>query len=366
MSDQGSETDKSELPTPYRLQQARKKGQVARGMDLGFLTGLSAFSAYVWFRGDEMTAELAIVARSAIAAAPSVSASQHGMITLGGMVIAGAARPLVLLAGAIFLTVLVFELVQTGVVFSSAPLKFDLNRMNPAQNLKRLFSLRVLIESGKSLLKLAVYSTLAVMVVRDAVQGATPSVTDARALAVDLQHDAFRMLALFVAAAFGFAILDQLITRRDFTKRMRMSRRDVRRESRDREGEPRQKQKRKQMHREFIKASESLRNIKGADVLVTNPTHYAVALRYDPRTMDAPVVVSRGMHRFALRLRRLAFLYNVVIVREPLLARALYRCEINQPVPEALYRPVADLYRAMRARKAQQAPATPSQETSVA
>jgi len=77
-----------------------------------------------------------------------------------------------------------------------------------------------------------------------------------------------------------------------------------------------------------------------------------VALKYDPRTMDAPVVVSRGVHRFALRLRRLAFLYNVVIVREPMLARALYRCEINQPVPEALYRPIADLYRAMRARKA--------------
>lgn len=358
MSDQGGETDKSELPTPYRLEQARKKGQVARGMDLGFLTGLSAFSAYVWFRGDEIVAELANVARLAIAAAPGVTASQHGLITLGGMVIAGAARPLMLLAGAIFLSVLVFEVVQTGAVLSSAPLKFDMNRMNPAQNLKRIFSLRVLIETGKSILKLAVYSTLAWLVIRTAVTVDTAVVTDAAALANGLKRDTFRMLAFFVAAAAGFAVLDQFITRRDFTKRMRMSRRDVRRESRDREGEPRQKQKRKQMHREFVKASESLRNIKGADILVTNPTHYAVALRYDPRTMDAPVVVSRGMHRFALRLRRLAFLYNVVIVREPLLARALYRCEINQPVPEGLYRPVADLYRAMRARQA-----NPSQET---
>jgi len=359
MSDQGSETDKSELPTPYRLQQARKKGQVARGMDLGFLTGLSAFSAYIWFLGDEMIAELANVARAAIAAAPGVTASQHGMIALGGMVMSGAARPLMFLAGAVFLAVLVFEIVQTGGVLSTAPLKLDFNRLNPAQGLKRLFSVRLLIETGKSILKMAVYSTLAFLVVKGAVEASTPVVTDARSLAMDMQRGGFRMLAFFVAAAAGFAILDQLIARRDFTKRMRMSRRDVRRESRDREGEPHQKQKRKSMHREFIKASESLRNIKGADVLVTNPTHYAVALKYDPRTMDAPVVVSRGMHRFALRLRRLAFLYNVVIVREPLLARALYRCEINQPVPEALYRPIADLYRAMRARK------TPSlQETS--
>lgn len=352
MSDQGSETDKSELPTPYRLEQARKKGQVARGMDLGFLTGLSAFSAYMWFLGDDMIAELANVARQAIAAAPSVTASQHGMITLGGMVLAGATRPLMMVTGAVFLAVLVFEIVQTGAVLSSAPMKFDFNRLNPAQGLKRIFSLRMLIETCKNVAKMVVYSTLAFLVVKGAVETSTPVVTDARSLALDMQRDTFRMLAFFVAAAVGFAILDQLISRRDFTKRMRMSRRDVRRESRDREGEPRQKQKRKQMHREFIQASESLRNIRGADVLVTNPTHYAVALKYDPRTMDAPVVVSRGVHRFALRLRRLAFLYNVVIVREPMLARALYRCEINKPVPEALYRPIADLYRAMRARKA--------------
>lgn len=355
MSDQGSETDKSELPTAYRLQQARKKGQVARGMDLGFLTGLAAFSAYVWFLGDEMIAELAQVARTAIAAAPGVTASQHGLVALGGMVLAGAVRPLMFLAGAVFLAVLVFEIVQTGGVLSTDPMKFDFNRLNPAQGLKRIFSMRMLVETFKNVLKMAVYSVLAFLVVKGAVETGAPVVTDARSLAQDMQRDTFRMLAYFVAAAAGFAILDQLIARRDFTKRMRMSRRDVRRESRDREGEPHQKQKRKQMHREFVKASESLRNIKGADILVTNPTHYAVALRYDPRTMDAPVVVSRGMHRFALRLRRQAFLYGVVIVREPTLARALYRCEINRPVPEALYRPVADLYRALRARKAAQA-----------
>lgn len=352
MSDQGGETDKSELPTPYKLQQARRKGQVARGMDLGFLTGLAAFSAYVWFFGAGMMGEIANLARITIAAAPGVTGSQHGLLTLGGMVLAGAARPLLLLVGAVFLVVLVFEVIQTGGVLSTAPLKFDMNRLNPAQGLKRLFTLRILIETGKNILKMIVYGAIAWMVVKAAVEAGTPVVTDVGALAAGMRRDGFRLLALFVAAAVGFAILDQLIARRDFTKKMRMSRRDVRRESRDREGEPRQKQKRKQLHREFVKASESLRNIRGADVLVTNPTHFAVALRYDPRTMDAPVVVSRGMHRFALRLRRLAFLYGVVIVREPLLARALYRCEINQPVPEALFRPVADLYRALRARKA--------------
>lgn len=352
MSDQGSESDKSELPTPYRLQQARRKGQVARGTDLGFLTGLAAFSAYIWFFGAGLTGEIGNVARRAIASAPTMADSPQAMLTVGGMVLEGAARPMLLLAGAVFLVVLVFEVIQTGGVLSTEPLRFDMSRLNPAQGLKRVFSMRMLIETGKNILKMAVYGTLAWMTIRAAIQSGTPVVTDAGALGAGMRHDAMRMLSLFLAAAAGFAILDQLIARRDFLKRMRMSRRDVRRESRDREGDPHQKQKRKQLHREFVKASESLRNIRGADVLVTNPTHYAVALRYDPRTMTAPVVVSRGVHRFALRLRRLAFLYNVTIVREPLLARALYRCEINQPVPEALFRPVADLYRALRARKA--------------
>jgi flagellar biosynthetic protein FlhB len=190
------------------------------------------------------------------------------------------------------------------------------------------------------------------MVVHSAMEAGTPVATDAGSLAAGLRRDAFHLLGMFLGAAAGFAVLDQLITRRDFTKRMRMSRRDVRRESRDREGDPRLKQRRKQLHREFVKASESLRNIRGADMLITNPTHFAVALKYDPATMHAPMVVSRGAHGFALRLRRTAFLYGVVIVREPALARALYRCEINKPVPEALFRPVADVYRNLRDRKA--------------
>ena len=82
--------------------------------------------------------------------------------------------------------------------------------------------------------------------------------------------------------------------------------------------------------------------------MITNPSHFAVALRYDPRATDAPVVVARGAHRFALRLKRMAFLYGVVIVHNPPLARALFRCELNAPVPETLYRPVAAIYRALR------------------
>jgi flagellar biosynthetic protein FlhB len=130
---------------------------------------------------------------------------------------------------------------------------------------------------------------------------------------------------------------------------MRMSRRELRREVRDREGEPRLKQKRKQLHADFVAASQSLRNVKGADVVVTNPNHYAVALRYDGATMAAPLVVSRGANALAQRIKRLAFRYGIVTVEDPPLARLLYRaCTLDSPVPESAYREVAALYLRLR------------------
>ena len=351
MSDQGSESDRSEQATPHKLSKAREKGSVARGADLGFLTGLTAFAIWLWFLGAGVAAQLGGLARAALVSAGRTPDSPHALLEITGALMAQAGRPVLLMAGTILLVVLVFELIQTGGVFSTQALAIDFSRLNPATGLKRVFSVRMLIETGKNIAKLAVYSVLAFLAVRAALTALGPEITDAHSLADGLRRAGGRMLSMFLAAALGFAILDQLISRRDFAKKMRMSRRDVRRESRDREGEPRLKQKRKQLHREFVQASESLRNIRGADVLITNPTHYAVALRYDARTMEAPVVVSRGAHRFALRLRRLAFLYGVVIVEEPPLARALYRCEIQQPVPEACYGPVAAILRRLREAK---------------
>lgn len=348
MSQDDSEQNKSEQATPFKLNRARQKGSVARGMDLGFLTGTAAFSGYFWMLGASLTGTIAQVSRNAFVVAANVVTSPTEILAVTGAVLAAAARPLAFMSGAIFLVVLVFEIIQTGPLFSTEPLRLDFNRLNPATGLKRLFSVRLLIETGKNVLKMVVYGALSWMVLRSALGTTLTGITDAASLVAAMRRTGLGLLTYFLGAAAVFAALDQFIVRRDFGKKMKMSRREVRRESRDREGDPKMKQKRKALHREFVKLSESLRNIRGADVLITNPTHFAVALRYDPAKMDAPVVVSRGAHRFALRLRRLAFLYGVVIIQSPLLARALHRCEINMPVPEGLYPAVADIYRGIR------------------
>lgn len=348
-----TEQDKSEQATPFKLARARRKGSVARGVDLGFLTGLGAFLVYMWVAGPGLGGDLARMSRDAVVTAPSVAGGAPELFSLIAYLAGAIVRPLAFLTFAIFAAVLLFDLVQTGIVFSAEPLKPDFSRLNPAKGLKRIFSKRMLIETAKNVLKFAVYATIAWLVLRHALDDLTVTVGDGGGLASAMFSGMLRLVACFALAALFFAAADQLIVRKEFRKNMRMSRRELRRESRDREGEPRLKQKRKQLHAAFASASQSLRNVKGADVVVTNPTHVAVALRYDAGRMPAPVVVSRGANALAVRIKRIAFLHGVTIVEDRALARLLYRqCAIDAPVPEEAYRDIARIYTALRAEAA--------------
>jgi len=258
-----------------------------------------------------------------------------------------------LLAGFIFALVLLAEVAQVGFLFSAHPLKADFSRLSPAAGLKRVFSVKMLIETLKNVLKLAAYAGTAWLVLRSPALSIGAQTGGAQGLLAALAGAAMRMLLAFVLVALLFALVDQILVRRMFGKQMRMSRREVRREVKDREGEPRIKQRRKQLHAQFAKAAASLRGVPGADVVLTNPTHVAVALRYDAATMAAPTVIAKGAHEFAARIRRTAFVHGVLTLEDKPLARALYKeCQAGDPVPEAHYRRVADIYRKLRAGSA--------------
>lgn len=344
-----NEQDKSEQPTSFKLTRARQRGTIARGVDLGFMTALATFLGYMWIAGPQMGRLFADAGRGALVGSFALSEGRYASMTAMAVLFAPLLKPLISLAIGIFAVVLLFELVQTGFVFSGHPLKPDFNRLNPANNLKRLFTLRLFIETLKSVLKFVSYATVGYLVIRGVLDTEIGKVTDAPSLLALLRKSALRLLGACVLVAFFFAALDQVIARRDFLKRMRMSRRELRREMRDREGEPRQKQKRKQLHTELTKSSKSLRNIKSADVLITNPTHFAVALKYNVKTMAAPRIVCIGTNRFAERLKRLAFVYGVPIVENRTLARELYlRCTLDSEIPDHCFQPVADVYNALR------------------
>src|SRR6185312_15142173 len=343
--------DKSELPTPHKLQRSREKGVVARGMDLGYLTGLSAFLGFAWIAGPMFVSAVQRAVRDALVGGPALPDSSPALLNAATLMLSPVVRPLLLLFAAVFLLVLLFELVQTGFVFSTQPFKPDFSRLNPATGLKRLFSLRMLIETFKNIAKLFVYTTIAYLSIRGVLRTDIGSVADASGLSAVLKSAGLRLLAAFVLGALLFAAVDQVIARWQFLKRMRMDRRELRQEAKEREGEPRMKQKRKQLHREFAKASQSMRGLKGADVLITKPQHLALALSYQPGIAQAPKVVSMGVNQVAQRLKRLAFLYGIPIVENRTLARELYRKSVlGGPIPEHCYKPVADIYNALRRR----------------
>lgn len=341
-----NELDKSEAATPFKLQRAREKGQVARGMDLGFLAALSALIAFSWLLGAPMAVSFAEVSAMALARSGRVSTAPELLLEQVGTLFVNAAWPVVILAVVAFAITGFLEFLQVGPVFSTQSLKPDFNRINPVQGFKRLFNVRMLIEAIKSVIKLMVYGAITWIIIVEAMTEQRLAVFDGSGLLTMLVRIGFRLILFYALAALCFALVDQILARREFANKMRMSKRELKREHRDREGDHRLKNKRKEFHGEFIKMAKSLRNARGADVILTNPTHYAIALRYVANSMSAPTIVARGSGTIADRIRRIGFAYGVLVVRSPELTRALFRTRILEgEIPDALYPEVADLYR---------------------
>lgn len=320
-----TEQNKSEEATPFKLEQARKKGTVARGLDLGFFSSMAAFLLFLSAIGADAALRLVEYTRSSLGdfSATQDPAQLLGHIALGWDVLLWM---VIALGASLLLVVVPLEIFQLrGLSFSAHPLKPDFNRLNPAQGFKRLFSLKMLKEAIKNIIKFAIYAAVAAVALIAAMEQARSGMGGSRELAMLLWSQALKLLAMFVAAALAIAAFDQFIARREFGKQMRMSRRELTREHKEREGEPRLKAKRKQLHAEFIKQTEGIGRLAGSDLVLVNPEHFAVALAYDAAAMSAPQVRAKARNLLALRMRQEAANFGIPIVSDPPLARALFK-----------------------------------------
>lgn len=344
--EQSQEQNKTEEATPFKLKRAREKGTLARGTDLGFFSALAGLTLFVLAAGQNTAQLMTQAMLQTLATMPTAEDQVGRALAATGSFYWPVFQRVLMLAGTLFLVVALFEIVQVrGIVVSAQPLKPDFNRLNPGKNLKRLFSLRMLKETLKNVFKMAAYTMAGFYVIKDAFEIDAQALTDSHALIAQLYNSGLSLLFAFALLALGFAILDQVLVRSEFRKQMRMSRRELLREFKEREGEPRLKQKRRQLHAEFTKQARSLGNLKGADALIVNPDHFAVALRYDAKTMAAPRVKAKGRNHFALLLKQRATVLSIPIIGQPALARALYKaCDKDDEIPEQEYRAVADVY----------------------
>lgn len=346
MADGGDEQDKSEEATPFKLSKAREKGSVARGTDLSFLASLVAFAGFLIVAGEAMLSGLMQMMRQTLALGIVSAADPRAAIGIAGEAYSSITRPLILLGATVLSIVALCEIIQLrGFVVSAQPLVPDFTRLNPAKGLKRMFSMRLLKQALKSIIKLLVYTTGAILIARSAITALGPTIADATTLAGALHVSAMRMLWVFVFVALLVAAIDQVIARGEFRKQMRMSRREVTREAKDREGDPRLRHKRKQLHAEFAQRSASLGALPGSDMLIVNPEHFAVALGYDRTTSAAPVVRAKARNLHALAMKRRATQLDIPVFEMPPLARALFAdTDAGAEIGTDHYHAVAALY----------------------
>lgn len=335
--------ERNEAATPYKLEKARERGQVAKSPEVVSAAVFTAAMVFLSWRGWPSWRALFQLDRALLASAARVDGTPAAMWSL----VARSVRETLTLAAPYLLTLVVAAIIanvlQTGPVLSTDPIKPDWTRVNPATGLRQLFSTRTLFNGARATVKLAVLTWVAWAALRSLVPHFQVLANLPPGGVVRRLLDDLASLGLQFALALGvIAVVDLAYTRRDFAKRMRMSRRELRDELKHREGDPKIRARLRELRREMLKRATSLRKTRDADVLITNPTHLAVALRYVHGEMDSPQLVAKGAGFLAAVMRDIAARHRIPVVQNPGLARKLFHgLALERHVPPELYAPVA-------------------------
>ncbi len=341
-SDAGGE--KTEEPTPRRRRKARDEGQIFQSKEVTQALLLCGLFTILWF---SLPGVGRSIQRSMIEAltwtgdGDWTGAEAHSMIfdTLGGALLSLAP----ILAG-VFIIGTLGTILQTGFVLSGKPLSPDLKRIDPVSGFKRILSLRSLINLAKSLLKVTALAAVAGSLIASNLDS-FPALLRLP-LPQGLAWTAELMRTLVVQSSVVLVVVggvDFLYERFEHERQLKMSKKEVKDEMRDTEGDPQLRGKIKNLQQRMAR-QRMMTDVAHSDVVVTNPTHYAVALKYDFDAMEAPLVVGKGRGLIAQRMREIAAENSVAIEERPPLARALHDMgEVGEYIPQELYRAVAEV-----------------------
>ena len=338
-----ADPSRSEPATPRRKQEARKRGQVARSGELAAALVLLAILLFFRFAGaglvrsvgseaagwwghlgpQEMTADTASLAGSSL------------LWRVGALL-----GPLLML---VVLVAVAANIGQIGVMFTTEPLALRFDHLNPVQGFQRVFSQRTFVEMAKGILKIVLITWVVYSSVRGAFQSmmleSVQPVPAAFAAAADLTYRTGLKVVLVLLA---IAILDYVYQRYAWEKSLRMTRQEIKDEYRQMEGDPLIKARIRSLQREASRRR-MISEVPAADVVITNPVHLAVAIRYDPGVSRAPAVVAKGARLMAERIKTLARQHGIPVHEDPPLARALFAVRVGADLPPELYHAVAQV-----------------------
>ncbi len=336
--------DKTEEATPRRLQKAREEGQIPRSKELTTTAVLLASTIGLWVFGGWIAAALASILRFNFTLDRDTIFDTQSMIAHLGSSFGEALFALWPFFAVIVVAAIAGPIALGGWLFSGKSIAPKLNRMDPIAGLKRMFSLKSLVELAKAIGKIGIVVSVAFITLKgfqDQLLGLSRE-----SLEGGIGHSLHISLwaAIFMSAStILIAAVDIPFQIHDHAKKMRMSKEDLKQEYKESEGKPEVKSRIRQLQREMANRR-MMAEVPKADVVITNPTHYAVALRYDPDTMETPVLLAKGVDQTAMKIREIANEHKIENLRSPVLARAIYyTTELEGEIPQGLYLAVAQV-----------------------
>jgi flagellar biosynthetic protein FlhB len=339
-----SDLEKTEQPSQRRLDQAREKGQVARSRELSTFAVLLAGGGTLWFMGSSLTQHMIKLLHDGLTISRDMAFNTDLLIprlfelSLDALI---TFSPLLL---AVMIAAAFSPLLLNGWLFSAEALQPQFSRMNPISGIARMFSMNSLVELAKAVGKSVLVGGIGAWVIWHNKEAALQLGTLPLAAAIpQMGHLVGSSFMIIVGAMLLIVAIDVPFQLWEHNKKLMMTKEEVRQESKETEGDPMVKGRIRSLQREAARRR-MMAAIPTADVVVTNPTHYAVALKYSETGMRAPVVVAKGSHLLALRIREIAQENRVPILEAPPLARALHKhTELGDSIPEALYTAVAEV-----------------------
>lgn len=341
---EAGQDDKTEEPTQQRLEDFRREGHVAQSRELTAFFVLAATLLAMYFAGPSLFSGFFDAFRDMLAqsATTMVTDESIGAILLSILRHTGAIVLPIALAG--FVAGVLGSVAQIGFNFSLKPLEPALAKINPLSGFRRIYSLNSLVEGAKALVKLSVISVVAYSIVRGSFEDtAVLAELESREIMNYMGSITFRLIGAIAIALLVISVLDLAYQKFRHHRELMMTKKELRDEMKQREGDPLLRARIRSVQRD-IAHKRMMEEVKKADVVVTNPTHIAVAIRYDLEKMNAPKVVAKGSDFIALNIKDLAKKSNVPIVENVPLARALHKSvKVGAYIPRSLYQAVAEV-----------------------
>lgn len=336
--------EKTEEPTAKKLSEARKKGQIARSKDLGTMFVLVGSAVAIMLVGSSLVESLSNIMTRFFSLSRKEALDIHALFNVAQGTVSDIIAPLLWIFIIIMLAAFIGNTMLGGISFSAEAMAPKLSKMSPIAGFKRMFGVKALVELIKSLLKFFVVFIVAFLLLTslfDQILGLS-----LEAIPINFEHATDMLLWMFLALALSIGIIaaiDAPYQTWEHNRQLKMTKQEIKDEFKNSEGSPEIKGRIRRVQYEMSQRR-MMQDVPDSDVVITNPTHYSIALKYDGSSGGAPQLVAKGIDEMAMHIRTIAKEHQVEIIQSPALARSLYyTAEVNEDIPEELFAAVAQV-----------------------